>query len=67
MAKVNLSLYSRQDRSSDWSCLVKQTVARFARGNISAQNARILMPEEQEREHEAAKKITQKWTRRVKH
>jgi hypothetical protein len=50
-----------------WAATVKRrTVARFARGNISAQSARILMPEEQEKEHGAARKILLKWASRAR-
>ena len=49
----------------NWNVLVKQTVSRFARGNIAAQNARILLPDEQEAEHKRTRKIAQEWKARA--
>jgi hypothetical protein len=49
----------------DWNTIVKRTVSRFARGNIAAQNGRILLPEEQELEHREARKIALKWKARA--
>jgi hypothetical protein len=48
----------------NWNRLVKKTVARFARGSISAQRARILLPEEQEIEHKQAVAIALRWKSR---
>jgi hypothetical protein len=52
-------------RNVDWVKLVKRVVARFARGNISAQHGRILTAEEREREHAQALKISKKMQARV--
>jgi hypothetical protein len=41
--------------------MVKRTVARYARGNIAAQNERILMPDEQKQERELARPIANNW------
>jgi hypothetical protein len=48
----------------EWTALIKATIARFARGNIAAQNARILLPEEQEAERKRAQAISKKWKAR---
>jgi hypothetical protein len=56
-------LVSKTDTS--WNGLIKRTVARFSRGSISAQRARILLPEEQEREHKRAVAIARQWKRRA--
>jgi hypothetical protein len=58
------SLFSRPpayDAPVEWMRLVKRTVARYARGNIAAQNERILMPDEQDRERDLARPIAEKW------
>jgi len=57
------------DRSvwQDWNELVKQTVARFARGNIAAQEGRILFPEEVDRERERLGPTMRKWQDRAQH
>tara|TARA_R100001163_G_C4976994_1_gene134646 strand:+ start:486 stop:689 length:204 start_codon:yes stop_codon:yes gene_type:complete len=47
-----------------WYALVKRTIARFARGNISAQRERILLPEEQEKLHAQARVISRAWKAR---
>jgi hypothetical protein len=52
------------DAPAEWMRLVKRTVARYARGNIAAQNERILMPDEQERERKEALAISEKWRER---
>lgn len=49
-----------------WNELVKRTIARFARGNIAAQNQRILLPDEQQAEHKSSKKIARRWQKRYK-
>ena len=49
----------------DWARMIKRVVARFARGNIPAQEGRILLPEEQVREHAATREIARAWKRRV--
>ena len=49
-----------------WTQAVKRIIARFARGSISAQEERILLPEEQEAERKAAKPIAQAWRHRFK-
>ena len=51
----------------DWFSLVKRSIARFARGSISAQKQRILLPEEQEREHARTAAIARQWKERAKH
>jgi hypothetical protein len=45
--------------------MVKRSIARFARGNIAAQNGRILFPEEQARDHARALEIARAWQRRA--
>ena len=50
---------------SRWLAIVKATVARFSRGNIAAQNGRVLTPDEQTREHTKMKKIAAKWRSRA--
>ncbi len=58
------SLFSRPpafDAPAEWARMVKRTVARYARGNISAQNERILMPDEQEHERKLARPIANRW------
>lgn len=50
----------------DWNSLVKLTIARFSRGSIAAQNERILLPEEQEREHARTAPIARQWKERAK-
>lgn len=49
-----------------WLALVKTTIARFSRGNIPAQHARILTPDEQKHEYARAKEISHKWRGRAK-
>jgi hypothetical protein len=49
-----------------WAALVKRSVARFARGSIAAQNLRILLPEEQAREHARTAPIARQWKERAK-
>jgi len=49
----------------DWTALVKQTVARFARGNIAAQEGRILFPQELDRAREHVRVVTHKWKERA--
>ncbi len=55
---------SAVDSAFNWEHLIKQVVARFARGNISAQNARILLPAEQASENALARRIARKWKAR---
>jgi hypothetical protein len=43
--------------TDNWLLQIKRTVARFARGNISAQNGRIQLEEERMREHSLALRI----------
>ena len=50
----------------DWVSLIKRSVARFARGSIAAQNQRLLLPEEQEREHARTSPIARQWKERAK-
>jgi hypothetical protein len=49
-----------------WVHTVKQVIARFARGNISAQEARILLPEEQAAERKNTAPIARRWKERYK-
>ena len=49
-----------------WAATIKRVVARFARGNIAAQSARILLPDEQKKQHGVAKKILLKWASRAR-
>jgi hypothetical protein len=68
MRETLRSFFSRPpayDAPAEWARMVKRTVARYARGNIAAQNERILMPDEQEREREAARSVANEW--REKH
>jgi hypothetical protein len=48
---------NRYDAASEWSRLIKRIVARFARGNISAQNARLQTADERAAEHVRAKSV----------
>lgn len=64
MARVSSAI--RTEARAEWLRVVKKTVGRFARGNISAQNGRILMPEEQRGETERARAISTKWRDRVR-
>jgi hypothetical protein len=48
-------------RAADWNNVAKRTVARFARGNIAAQQGRILFPDEQAEEHKRARRISLRW------
>jgi hypothetical protein len=50
--------------AAEWVRTVKRTIARYARGNIAAQNQRVLLPEEQEKEHHEARRVTHRWSRR---
>jgi hypothetical protein len=48
-----------------WSDLVKRVIARFARGNIAAQEGRVLLPEEQDEERDRAHAIARAWRHRA--
>ena len=50
----------------DWNSLIRRTIARFASGSIAVQNERILLPEEQEREHAHTAPIARQWKERAK-
>ena len=50
-----------------WVQLIKRVIARYARGNTAAQQARILLPEEQDAQRERAHKIIEGWKSRRKH
>ena len=63
MARVSSAV--RAEARSEWLRVVKRTIGRFARGNISAQNGRILMPEELDRETKRSRAINEKWRKRV--
>jgi hypothetical protein len=52
------------DADAEWNVLLKSTVKRFARGNIAAQNAQILLPSEQDEERRDARVIAQRWKER---
>jgi hypothetical protein len=52
------------DAALEWNALTKQTVKRFARGNIAAQNAQILLPSEQDEERQRARSVALGWKRR---
>ena len=54
------------DHADGWVKLVKKTVARFARGNIAAQEERILTVEEQDDERPKAHRIARQWKTRYK-
>ncbi len=63
------SIFSRPpayDAAAEWMRTVKRTVARYARGNIAAQNERILMPDEQERERDLVRPISIRWREQYK-
>ncbi len=65
MGKTLRTFFTRPPRfDREWMRVIKRTVARYARGNIAAQNGRILMPKEQEQEREQALKIYEKWKER---
>lgn len=49
----------------EWKSLVKHTVARYSRGNIAAQNACVLMPDEQANEGGVARIVAAKWRERA--
>jgi hypothetical protein len=49
-----------------WNDLIKKVVARFARGNIAAQEGRILLPEEQAEDRDRARAIARGWRHRAK-
>jgi len=55
---------SRFDVSAAWNSVIKRTIGRFVRGNISAQHQRVLLPDEQKKKYEEAKKIAEKWRNR---
>lgn len=48
----------------EWDQLIKKTIARYASGNISAQRERVLLPHEQEQEHQIARGIARRWRER---
>lgn len=66
MTRKTLTQSQNLDLGSMWNRLIKQTVARFARGNISAQNARVQLQEEREAEHARAVKIAARMAKRAK-
>jgi hypothetical protein len=49
-----------------WNRILKRTIGRFVRGNIAAQNNRIMLPEEQKKNHERARRIAVSWRGRGK-
>lgn len=55
-----------QTPSAAWVRMIKLVIGRFARGNINAQEGRILLPEEQEAERRLTKPIARKWKERYK-
>jgi hypothetical protein len=52
---------TRYSATREWISLVKRTIARFTRGNIAAQKERVLLPDEQQEQHDRAKKIIEGW------
>jgi hypothetical protein len=54
------------DAGALWNELVKRTIGRFARGNIAAQNRRVLLPNEQAQEHRQSRELAKKWKERYK-
>ena len=52
--------------AAEWRRSVKRVIARYARGNISAQEGRILLPDEQEAERKATAPIARQWRERQK-
>jgi hypothetical protein len=51
--------------ASAWNNVVKHTIGRFVRGNIAAQNNRVLLKEEQQKRHERARKTAINWRSRT--
>jgi len=47
-----------------WNDAIKSVIARFVRGNIPAQLKRILLREEQKKNHVRAVSITKRWQAR---
>lgn len=60
-----LSLNQRYSAETIWARLIKRTIARFARGNIAAQNNRVMLQSEQQKRHEEAKRIAESWRPRA--
>jgi predicted methyltransferase MtxX (methanogen marker protein 4) len=59
------SIPTRQlEEKTFWSMLVKRTIARYVRGNIAAQNCRILLPDEQLKERESMLEVSRHWKTR---
>lgn len=54
------------DVTATWIRLVCNVIARFARGNISAQHGRILFPAQQDEQRKRAVKVAQKMSHRKK-
>jgi hypothetical protein len=61
-----MALNRTDEITETWTRTVKRVIARYARGNISAQEGRILLPEEQETERRAAAPIARTWRDRYK-
>jgi hypothetical protein len=57
----------RWNVAAAWNRTVKRTIARFVRGNIAAQNFRIKLPEEQQEQHDRARRIAERWRARLQH
>jgi hypothetical protein len=53
------------DARVEWKNIVMHAAARYARGNVAARDASILMPEEQEDERARARIIAVKWRARA--
>ena len=49
----------------EWKSFVMHTVARYSRGNIAAQNASVLMPDEQADQSKLARLVAAKWRERA--
>jgi hypothetical protein len=62
---ASVGLEAKAVRWVPWNDLVKRVVARFARGNIAAQEGRILLPEEQAAERDRAHAIARAWWHRA--
>jgi hypothetical protein len=59
-----MTTFKHHQYRAEWIAAIKRTISRFARGNVAAQNARILMPEEQADQHERAQIISRSWKKR---
>lgn len=53
------------DANAEWRNATKRTIARYSRGNIAAQDGRILTRQEWQDMHDRAVKIAQVWRDRA--